>query len=402
MTPEPYRRTLCRVIVNRVHNNAKVVMLAAKEGAKHGPTIPLDAFPKAVADYLFETQDTFLWVMARYIDREDGGPQIDEDSWEAFPAYDGKYGSHPGHCCVEHGCKYSDPDCPIVTGEIPQYFACYDCDEVAFYQRQRNEGESYWPEDEEGVGPAGPTPLREALAALEHEQWAHWTRYMLDTIEQHMAEWPFASKQLRDLECVARWRRQIDTPYEDLSEKEKDSDREWADKVGALVAGARPNPDLPDQWVERAQALLAEIGIEVPWWVTYAPQPRTDPLVQSQSIERAVKETDADAELFKRYRDGLPGCGGARPAYVDGGIRTPVATSSSSPVTIKVDLPHGSHATSSQPRELRYPDEEAEPDPEDREAAGLAKLQDGAAPLYERERDITDYVFGDDDLDEAP
>ena len=35
-------------------------------------------------------------------------------------------------------------------------------------------------------------------------------------------------------ESLRRWHRQIETPYADLSEKEKDSDREWADKV--LVA----------------------------------------------------------------------------------------------------------------------------------------------------------------------
>lgn len=56
----------------------------------------------------------------------------------------------------------------------------------------------------------------EALAALEHEQWAHWTRYMLDNATA---------------ENIERWRRQIDTPYEALTEKEKESDRVWARKV---------------------------------------------------------------------------------------------------------------------------------------------------------------------------
>jgi hypothetical protein len=67
------------------------------------------------------------------------------------------------------------------------------------------------------------TPLRERLAALEHEQWAHWTRYLLD----HLTP-----------ENVERWRRQIDTPYERLSEPEKESDREWADRVLKLVEAA--------------------------------------------------------------------------------------------------------------------------------------------------------------------
>ena len=64
------------------------------------------------------------------------------------------------------------------------------------------------------------TPLREALAALEHEQWAAWARHLLDNLTP---------------ENVARWRRQIDTPYDQLSEAEKDRDREWADRVLRLL-----------------------------------------------------------------------------------------------------------------------------------------------------------------------
>jgi hypothetical protein len=67
------------------------------------------------------------------------------------------------------------------------------------------------------------TPLRERFAALEHEQWAHWTRNLLD----HLTP-----------ENVERWRRQIDTPYEGLSEPETQSDREWADRVLKLVEAA--------------------------------------------------------------------------------------------------------------------------------------------------------------------
>lgn len=63
--------------------------------------------------------------------------------------------------------------------------------------------------------------LREKLAAHEHEQWAHWTKYMLDNLTPSNIE---------------RWKRQIETPYENLSEKEKNSDREWADKTLLLIA----------------------------------------------------------------------------------------------------------------------------------------------------------------------
>jgi hypothetical protein len=61
---------------------------------------------------------------------------------------------------------------------------------------------------------------KEKLAALEHDQWAHWTKYMLSNLTP---------------ENIARWKKQIDTPYADLSEKEKDSDREWAEKAIKLM-----------------------------------------------------------------------------------------------------------------------------------------------------------------------
>ena len=38
--------------------------------------------------------------------------------------------SHPccaSHCCVIHGCKYSDDDCPVVLEKEAQLGACYDC-----------------------------------------------------------------------------------------------------------------------------------------------------------------------------------------------------------------------------------------------------------------------------------
>ena len=60
----------------------------------------------------------------------------------------------------------------------------------------------------------------EELAELEHDQWAHWTKYMLDNLTE---------------DDKKRWKKQIDTPYPKLSEKEKDSDREWANKVLKII-----------------------------------------------------------------------------------------------------------------------------------------------------------------------
>jgi len=38
-----------------------------------------------------------------------------------------EYGVHRTHCCVKHGCKYNDKDCPVVSGEIKQDYLCQDC-----------------------------------------------------------------------------------------------------------------------------------------------------------------------------------------------------------------------------------------------------------------------------------
>jgi len=58
--------------------------------------------------------------------------------------------------------------------------------------------------------------IREILANVEHQQWAHWTKYMLDNLTE---------------ENITRWKKQIETDYSELTEKEKDSDRVWADRV---------------------------------------------------------------------------------------------------------------------------------------------------------------------------
>lgn len=85
-----------------------------------------------------------------------------------------------------------------------------------------------WPEVRASSFPnavgRGERPLvLERLAALEHEQWAHWTRHLLD----HSTP-----------ENVRRWRRQVETPYAELSEDERERDRAWARKVLGLLDAA--------------------------------------------------------------------------------------------------------------------------------------------------------------------
>ena len=67
--------------------------------------------------------------------------------------------------------------------------------------------------------------LVDELAALEHQRWAHWQQYVHEKGERR----PDGSLVL-PAELVARWQRQIDTAYEDLSNEEKESDREQVQK----------------------------------------------------------------------------------------------------------------------------------------------------------------------------
>lgn len=73
--------------------------------------------------------------------------------------------------------------------------------------------------------------LTEALAAIEHERWAHWQAYV------HSQGTREADGSLvLPAALVARWERQIVTPYASLSESEKNSDRKQVLRYLPLIA----------------------------------------------------------------------------------------------------------------------------------------------------------------------
>jgi hypothetical protein len=77
--------------------------------------------------------------------------------------------------------------------------------------------------------------LLETLAAAEHERWSHWQRYLhaqCTRAEDGSLTIP--------AELAARWGAQMTTPYHELSEQEKDSDREQVGRyLPAIVAALR-------------------------------------------------------------------------------------------------------------------------------------------------------------------
>ena len=72
--------------------------------------------------------------------------------------------------------------------------------------------------------------LVEELAAFEHQRWAHWQRYVHDKGRRQ----PDGSVLLPP-DLVSRWERQIKTPYNDLTDEEKNSDREQVQKYLPLL-----------------------------------------------------------------------------------------------------------------------------------------------------------------------
>jgi hypothetical protein len=77
----------------------------------------------------------------------------------------------------------------------------------------------------------------EALAAVEHESWSGWWIYQRDRQRRELAEFERSYNATRfatrtglvdafdSLDSTQRWNRQAATPYAELPEKEKESDR---------------------------------------------------------------------------------------------------------------------------------------------------------------------------------
>ncbi len=71
-----------------------------------------------------------------------------------------------------------------------------------------------------------PEELREKLAELAHSQWSDWMEHLFNKCSN-----PQIGKVATiPAEFADRWGRQMNTPYNELSELEKDSDRKEADK----------------------------------------------------------------------------------------------------------------------------------------------------------------------------
>jgi hypothetical protein len=81
--------------------------------------------------------------------------------------------------------------------------------------------------------------FRERLAALCHEQWAGWMKYLFSVVVKN----PQTNTEIFAIPgwAVDRWTLQVKTAYTDLSPEEQESDRKEADKFLALINEHRPS-----------------------------------------------------------------------------------------------------------------------------------------------------------------
>lgn len=75
--------------------------------------------------------------------------------------------------------------------------------------------------------------LIEKLAAIEHQRWADWQKWCHKVLREELNP----NGVHNDLEDVlVRWDKQIATPYAELSESEKQSDRDQVMRYWPLIA----------------------------------------------------------------------------------------------------------------------------------------------------------------------
>ncbi len=75
--------------------------------------------------------------------------------------------------------------------------------------------------------------LLEQLASIEHERWSHWQRYM-----HGKATCNLDGSLTIPADLVTRWERLMKTPYAQLTDEERESDREQVRRYLTIVAEA--------------------------------------------------------------------------------------------------------------------------------------------------------------------
>lgn len=103
--------------------------------------------------------------------------------------------------------------------------------------------------------------VKERFAREIHNIWSHWTQYMFQVELVDIGD----SYRLSN-KTAERWQRQMDTPYSELTETEKDSDRKQVEKLWPLIVALirQAEVDAVEEFAkqvdQRAQSKMAMTG----------------------------------------------------------------------------------------------------------------------------------------------
>jgi len=76
--------------------------------------------------------------------------------------------------------------------------------------------------------------LLETLASVEHERWSHWQRYMHSKCVPQGDD----GALLIPADLAKQWAKQLATPYSELTDEEKESDREQVRRYLPFIVDA--------------------------------------------------------------------------------------------------------------------------------------------------------------------
>jgi hypothetical protein len=135
-----------------------------------------------------------------------------------------------------------------------------------------------------------PDDVRERLAAVQHEIWAHWMRHLFG-VSAPQLDGSVVIPPAR----VERWQRQMNTPYVDLTDREQESDRHQADKILATldVSAAPDVMTIPDDVRDIIRTTLE-------YYVEYWDENDTS------MDNRYSTDAHADAEIVYAWLDAQP------------------------------------------------------------------------------------------------
>ena len=75
--------------------------------------------------------------------------------------------------------------------------------------------------------------MREEIAAVQHTIWSHWMKYLFSVSDTD------SGCETIPVDEANRWKRQVNIPYSELTEKKKKFSRDQADKVIMALKKAR-------------------------------------------------------------------------------------------------------------------------------------------------------------------